>query len=87
MLYRPDSEHARRVEEFLHDLQRQHTVDERHLQVIDIDSREGIATSSIYDIMSHPAVVVVDDDGSYVKSWDGGNLPLLDEVIGYTFVR
>jgi hypothetical protein len=84
VLYRPNSEFARRVEEFIHDLQTMHNVDERHLEVLDYDSREGSATASLYDVMSQPGIVVVGDDGAYVKSWQGDDLPLLDEVAGYT---
>jgi hypothetical protein len=85
VLYRPNSEFARRVEEFVHNLKTRNDLDDRHLEVMDIDSREGAATASLYDVMTHPSVVVVGDDGSYVKSWEGGDLPLLDEVAGYTF--
>lgn len=84
VLYRPNSEFARRVEEFIHDLQEVHNVDERHLQVLDYDSREGSATASLYDVMNQPSIVVVGDDGAYVKSWEGSELPLLEEVAGYT---
>lgn len=85
VFYRPNSEHARKVEEFVHDLQRQHNVDERHLTIYDIDSREGSAMASLYDLMSYPSLVVVGDDGAFVKSWVDGSLPLMDEVVSYTF--
>lgn len=85
VLYRPNSEFARRVEEFVHDLKTRNDLDDRHLEVMDIDSREGSATASLYDIMTNPSVLVVGDDGSYVKSWEGDDLPMLDEVAGYTF--
>jgi hypothetical protein len=85
VLYRPNSEYARQVEEFVRGLQTQHNVDERHLQVLDYDSREGAATASLYDVMSQPSILVIGDDGGYVKSWAGGNLPLMEEVAGYTF--
>jgi len=84
VLYRPDSEFARQVEEFIHDLRTRHNVDEHHLEVLDYDSREGAATASLYDVMAQPSIVVVGDDGAYVKSWQGSELPLLDEVAGYT---
>jgi hypothetical protein len=84
VLYRPNSEFARQVEEFVHDLQERHNVDERHLEVLDYDSREGSATASLYDVMAQPSIVVVGDDGAYVKSWQGTELPLLEEVAGYT---
>jgi hypothetical protein len=84
VLYRPNSEFARQVEEFIQGLQVRHGLDERHLQVLDYDSRDGAATASLYDVMTQPSIVVVADDGGYVKSWEGTQLPLLDEVVGYT---
>lgn len=84
VLYRPNSEFARRVEEFIHDLRERHNIDERQLEVLDYDSREGAATASLYDVMAQPCIVVVGDDGGYVKSWQGSDLPLLEEVAGYT---
>ena len=85
VLYRPNSEYARTVEEFVRGLQTRHNVDERHLQVLDFDSREGSSTASMYDIMGQPVVLVTNDDGSYVKHWEGNELPLMEEVAGYTF--
>jgi len=83
VLYRPNSEFARQVEGFVRDLQTIHNVDERHVQVLDFDSREGSATASLYDLMSQPAILVIGDDGGYVKDWQGPDLPLLSEVAGY----
>ena len=85
VLYRPHSDHARRIEEFLHDLQRQHDIDERNVQVLDIDSRDGIATASIYDVVSSPAIVVTDNVGGYVQSWTVSNLPLMQDVAAYAY--
>lgn len=81
VLYRPNSEHGRIVEDFIHNLQNR--VDRLRLEVLNIDSRDGSAMASLYDIMSHPAVLVVQDDGYVQKSWIGEQLPLADEVIGY----
>ena len=83
VLYRPNSEFSRSVEEFVRELQRRHDIDERHLQVLDYDSREGSALASLYDIMTQPAIVVLGDDGGYIKHWQGRDLPLLDEVASY----
>ncbi|MBL8121737.1 hypothetical protein JNM87_03235 [Candidatus Saccharibacteria bacterium] len=87
VLYRPYSEHARKVEEFLHDLQRQHDVDQKNLKVIDIDSRDGISMASLYDVMTTPAIIVTTDVGGYVTSWNGPELPLMRDVAIYTFTR
>lgn len=85
VFYRPNSEHARRVEEFVHDLQRRHDIDDRHLQIYNIDTREGASMAALYDVMAYPSLFVVGDDGGYVKSWTDGQLPLMDEVASYTF--
>ena len=85
VLYRPHSEHARRVEEFLHDLQGQHDVDQSKLQTLDVDSREGIAAASIYDAVSVPAIIVTDNAGGYIRSWIGEELPLMRDVAAYVY--
>ncbi len=61
VLYRPNSEHGRTVEEFIHDFQQRHA--EERLEVLNIDSRDGSAMASLYDIMQYPAVLVVQEDG------------------------
>lgn len=81
ILYRPQSEHGRQVEEFIHDFQRRH--DNRHLEILNVDSRDGIATATLYDVMEYPAILVIQDDGIIQKSWAGSSLPLMDEVAAY----
>jgi hypothetical protein len=41
ILYRPDSEHGRRVEEYIHDFQSRHPA--AKLETLNIDTREGSA--------------------------------------------
>lgn len=81
MLYRPNSEHGRLVEEFIHDFQARHR-DER-LEVLNIDTRDGSATASLYDVMRYPAILVLQTDGYLQKSWEGDQLPMMDEVVSY----
>lgn len=85
VLYRPDSEYSRLVETFIRDFKYQHEADAEKLEVLDIDSRDGTAMASLYDIMQQPAILVLADDGSLVKSWTGESLPLMDEVAGYVY--
>ena len=81
VLYRPNSEHGRLVEDFIHDYQaRQHS---GKLEVINIDTREGMATASLYDIVQYPAILVVRPDGGIVQTWQGEVLPLMSEVASY----
>jgi hypothetical protein len=80
VLYRPDSEHARVVEEYVRDFQQRHST---KLEIINIDTREGSATASLYDIMQYPAFLVVQNDGYVQKMWSGLDLPLMDEIVAY----
>ena len=82
MLYRPNSEFSRSVETFIRDFQYQHGDIATHLEVIDIDSREGINKAGVYDDFAYPALLVIADDGQLVKDWQQ-SLPLLDELAGY----
>jgi hypothetical protein len=81
VLYRPVSEHGRIIENFIREFKRRLNSD--RLEVFDIDSRDGSATASLYDIMQYPAILVIADDGFMQKSWTGDNIPLIDEVAGY----
>jgi hypothetical protein len=84
-LYRPDSEHSRAVETFVRDFRFQHEELASRLEVLDIDSRDGVAVASLYDIMNHPALIILGDDGSLVREWVGASLPLMSEVAGYFY--
>ncbi len=83
VLYRPNSEYARAIETFVHDLQTQHNLPPNQLQVMDFDSREAVAMVSMYDVTSQPTLLVTDDNGAYIKHWEGSQLPLTSEVLGY----
>lgn len=81
VLYRPNSEHGRLVEEFIHDFQSRHQSE--RLEVLNIDTRDGSAMASLYDVMQYPAILVLQTDGYLQKAWQGERLPLMDEVASY----
>ena len=81
VLYRPNSEHGRLIEDFIRNFQSQN--DARSLEVLNVDSRDGNAMASLYDIMSYPAILILQTDGYLEKSWEGDSLPLVDEVVAY----
>jgi len=82
ILYRPNSEHATTVESFVRDFQHQHDIGNK-LELVSVDTRDGSATASLYDIWSFPAILALGDDGSMMNMWQGERLPLMDEVLGY----
>jgi hypothetical protein len=83
VLYRPQSEHARRTEEFVENIKRQHGL---KLEVVDVDSKDGVAAASLYDVMMYPAVLVTTQQGQVIKVWSGEEVPPMpNEVVAYTF--
>jgi len=83
VLYRPDSEYSRIVEEFVHEYKRIHEGDK--IEMLNYDSRDGNATASLYDVMTQPAILALRDDGSVLKSWEGNEMPLMQEIAAYTY--
>jgi hypothetical protein len=81
VLYRPDSEHGRLVDEFVRDFRTQHPGE--NLELLNVDSRDGSATATLYDVMQYPTIMVIQDDGTIQRSWEGETLPLMDEVAAY----
>lgn len=81
VIYRPNSDHGRLTEEFVRDFTRYHP--DQKIEVLNIDSREGIATASLYDVVQYPSIMVLQTDGQIEKSWEGAALPRMDEVAAY----
>lgn len=81
VLYRPNSEFARNVEEFVHDFKYRYP--DRNVEVLSVDTKEGSVAASLYDVMQYPSVLVVSGDGGVQGSWQGTPLPLIDEVVAY----
>ena len=81
VLYRPRSEHRAIVDEFIRQYQRLYP--ESKLDVVDIDSQEGTAIAQTYAIVNYPAIMVTRDDGNVVESWQGEELPKVEDVRYY----
>jgi hypothetical protein len=81
VLYKSKSEHGRIVEEFIHDLQSR--TSNPNIEVLDIETREGAFKAEVYDIMSYPAILVTQDNGTIQNMWVGETLPLVNEVVAY----
>ncbi len=81
MLYRPKSEHARSVEEYVREFERREA--SRKVELLDIDSKEGTSLADLYAIVDQPAILVLANDGQLVQMWVGPQLPLMDEVAAF----
>ena len=81
-IYKPHSEHARAIEEYLHDFFRQTG---KQLETIDPDTREGVALCEVYDIIEYPSIIALSDDGHIQNSWRGlPPIPTISELTYYT---
>lgn len=80
ILYHPESEHAREVEDYARDYGQKHT---RLIELVSLETRAGADLAKLYDVVSYPAVLVMQDDNQLVKYWEGTPLPLMDEVASY----
>lgn len=80
ILYRPNSEHDTLVHQFARDVKRTSNKD---LEFVDLNTRDGAATASLYDIIEYPAIVAVSDEGVLQKAWQGMQLPLIEEISYY----
>ena len=81
ILYRERSDHARAVETFVHDFERQHAGVE--VEFKDLDTREGAVAAKSYDITAYPGILALKDDGAVLQVWQGAELPLMSEVAAY----
>ncbi len=80
ILYHPHSEQARILEDYAHDFSRRNS---KEIELLSLETRDGAATASLYDIVRYPALMVVDGDGQLHKEWQGESLPLMDELAAY----
>lgn len=81
VLYRPNSDHGRVVDEFSREFQARNPSSQ--IELMNIDSQEGSNLAGLYDVMDYPAIMVMRTDGSLQHLWQGAELPLVEEVAGY----
>ena len=81
VLYRPDSEHGRKVEEYIADFERFHPGET--LETHEIDSIDGARLSELYGVMEYPAILALAGDGQLQQQWHGDGLPLMNDLAYY----
>lgn len=77
-VWRRESDYGRMMEEWVTELERR-TGEE--IEILDPDSMEGENFCRAYSVMEYPTIMVLkDNDGGVVASWQGKALPRFDEV-------
>ncbi len=80
LFYRPNSEHATNVEQYISDFARRTG---KTLPTVNVDTPEGISECQLYDIVKYPTIIAVDNNGQELQRWDGDMLPQIGEVSYY----
>lgn len=80
VLYRPISEHATKTEEYFREFQRRSP---QNVKMVNLDTRAGADEAALYGLISYPAILVINNAGELVKSWEGEDFPLMDEIASY----
>lgn len=80
ILYRSNSEQERSVLEFERDY---YHVTGRQLSLLDVNTRDGWAMATLYDVVRYPAVLAMDTNGQLLQLWNDDTLPLMNEVMYY----
>lgn len=80
ILYHPESEFARMVEEYAHDFEHQKGT---AIELISLETRNGADLAALYGVVQYPALLVRRDNNDLIKHWEGEPLPLMNEVAGY----
>ncbi len=84
VLYKPQSEHSRATEAFHDDFSKVYP--DIMLDLMDVDSVEGVTKAELYDILEYPAIMIISNDGQLIKAWIGTGFPSSGEVASY-FVK
>lgn len=80
MVYKKESDHARKVMTYLGDFARQTG---RSIDELDPESAEGESLCRTYDIVEYPTLLAVSHSGQLLNMWRGEALPTISEVSYY----
>jgi len=69
------------VEDFARDFNKDYI--NYRLELINVNTRDGAATASLYEIMRFPSLLALTNDGQVVHQWEGDTMPMMNEVSYY----
>lgn len=81
ILYRPESDHSREVEQYAVDFGRFHP--DGDLELLSVETKDGSEKAALYAVMQYPAVLALKDDGQMEHIWADGKLPLMNDLAYY----
>ena len=80
VLYHPKSDHNGLVSDYAKEFK---DYKKKSLELVSLESVEGADLAELYDVTSYPPFLVMTNDGSLQRIWQGTPLPLMDELSYY----
>ena len=80
ILYHVHSEHGGVVADFAREFE---NYKRKKVELVDLETVKGADLQSLYGVDQYPAVLVMSDNGSLIRLWQGLPLPLMDELSYY----
>lgn len=80
VLYHPVSDHGGMVADYAKEFERYKG---KKIDLVSLESVEGAELAELYGVTSYPTVMAMADNGSLQRMWQGGEMPLMDELSYY----
>ena len=81
VLYHPNNdEFAGMVQDYAAEFER---FKGKKLELKSLETTEGAQLAELYGITQYPAFLIMSDNGSLIRLWEGTPLPLMDELSYY----
>lgn len=82
ILYKPSSEHDTPVQGYVREFFRRTG---KKLELVDVETREGISKAALYDVLQFPTLIAIRDDGEFIEKWpELERWPTMNELTYYT---
>ncbi len=81
ILYKPNTETETRVREYVREFEHRAS---KALELVDAETREGIAMAEVYDILQFPTMLAIENDGQFIQMWpEFERWPTMNELTFY----
>lgn len=80
VLYHPVSDHGGVVTDYVKEFERYKG---KKIDLVSLESIEGAELARLYAVTSYPTVLAMSDNGSLQRMWQGGEMPMMDELSYY----
>jgi hypothetical protein len=82
ILYKPGAETDSQMQDYLREFTHRTG---KTIELIDVTSPRGVELAQLYDVLKYPALIAVEDNGTFVEAWpELDKWPTMNELTYYT---